>query len=301
MSRYDILKDYRVWLMLLCGLFIGISWHAYLVVFHPEARPKILSEMLLPFGVKVVTDGGVSATHYSPFWFFLIHIWRITMPAALLFPLVVWQTVRQRCFAADSPWRLLLLSFFVPFVVFSIIPQKQEHYLLPILPPLAFLTAGCTVDAVSVFRGKSRLWYAVPAGILALTCVGFAVTTGFVLPLVGDLSVWIGVLAGALCLAAAIGVVWATARGRWGWVLVAGVFGVWIGWLAYFAVLRPVEDKFGSGAMFSDPRYDEAAWNAKFERYPYLKRALDVERGKSHHEHWIVRQEVLSRVPSREN
>ena len=91
---------------------------------------------------------------------------------------------------------------------------------------------------------------------------------------------------------AALGVLLAASalRGRPRHAIVAWVAGMATVWLAYFGMIRPVEDSFGSGHIYAQPDFDKAAWEAKFERYrigefEYLRRLLDVDRGiKEYHE-----------------
>ena len=278
--RSAILKDYRLWTLLLVGLGIGISWHLYLVVFRPESRERLLSEFLLPFGVRVEGTGtNSSASHFGPPWAYFEHIWRIAFPASTLLPLAAIWTWRRWFFLSDPPWLLLLLNLLVPFMVFSIVPQKQDHYLLPLMPPLALLLAGAAVDAVATFRGRQRLWFVVPALLMCLVILGFSAATALGLPLVADLPGWIGVVGASITVTCCCILLWQMIRGDWARVLAAASIGAWMGWLAYFAFIRPVEDNFGSGEIFRDPNFNEAAWNAKFERFPYLKVLLDVHRG----------------------
>jgi 4-amino-4-deoxy-L-arabinose transferase-like glycosyltransferase len=283
MRRFSVLRDYRAWLLLLFGLLIGVSWYVYLVAFRPESRDRLLAEFLLPFGVKVATaDGTSSASHFASPWMYLGHIWRLAFPASLLIPLGAVWVWKMKFFRPDSPWRLLLLSFGVPFVIFSCIPQKQDHYLLPLLPPLALLLAGAVVHAAECFSGRRRLWFALPAALLGVTMLAVGAIVGVGLPVVADLSPWAGVLIGGVGAVCAGLVMWQMIRANWPRVLAAAAVGIWVGWFSYFVFIRPVEDNFGSGKIFRDPTYNEAAWNAKFERLPFLKVLLDVERGKRH-------------------
>jgi len=82
--------------------------------------------------------------HKGPPGFYLLTIWATYFPWSLLMPAALVQAWKRRnipmirfCFAAVvGPW-----------IMFEIVQTKLMHYLLPIFPPLAFLTADMLVRA----------------------------------------------------------------------------------------------------------------------------------------------------------
>ncbi len=257
------------------GLAAGLSWYVFLFVFRPESRQTLVSEALLPFGVKV--GGRSTAEHREMFYFYLFQIWPNAWPMSGFLPLALLHARRRRWFPADSPWRLLLLAFVIPFVVFSIIPQKRDDYLLPLYAPLALLTARALTWGWSGLSGGARRWLTVPSGLIVFF-VGFSalLLTGWILLVTGPRML----LAACVAMLACAGLAVAAFRRRLAFrACAAGLAGMVIAWWAYFGFIRPVVDGFGSGAVYEDPAFRQEEWEAKFEKYPLLRRVLFVEKG----------------------
>jgi 4-amino-4-deoxy-L-arabinose transferase-like glycosyltransferase len=260
----------------LVGSAIAVSWYVYILLFRPDSRSDILGELLLPLGVKATQQ--TTAEHKEPFYFYFLTIWRAGYPLSLFLPLTVAYVVRHRLFPPQSVQRLLVLTVLVPFLIFSAIPMKQDHYLLPGFLPLALLTGWAIHEVAQGLINLSRKWVTVPlvlgAVLLLLSAIATAVGTYMIFDTVA------GALAVAILLAAGGGsTLWLVRRGRLHLAphILALTTGVLFGW--YFIWVRPIEDGFGSGSLLLAKDYNAAYWNAKFERYPILKRLLDVERG----------------------
>jgi len=147
-----------------------------------------------------------SFAHARPFWFYV--------PALLLFcvPLLVWRpawTGLRRSIGMDTPARNFLLSWIAPGLLgLSLISGKQIHYLLPLVPAVAFLVS-LSLRSV-VMRTNDRLgWAILAAGFLALL-VALAIGGGhfladnksFLASVASGLSVPRLLLTGALALLA---------------------------------------------------------------------------------------------------
>ncbi|MCX7626080.1 MAG: glycosyltransferase family 39 protein [Candidatus Sumerlaeaceae bacterium] len=260
----------------LVGVGIAISWHVYILIFLPDSRSDIVSEVFLPFGIKATEH--TTAEHREPFYFYLMDVWRSGFPLSLFIPLAIAYIAKNRLFEPHSPQRLLALSIFVPLVVFSAIPMKQDHYLLPSFLPLALLTGEAIGDMIHGVVPLSRKWLSIPLaiGAVLIFLAGIAVAAGTYL--VFD-AMLVGVVLGIALLACSIGIWWSVLRGRWTASMATLALGTWLlfGW--YFVAVRPIEDGFGSGTLLVSADYDAAYWNKKFERYPLLKKLLDAERG----------------------
>lgn len=260
----------------LLGIAIAISWHVYILIFRPDSRADILSEVFLPLGIKATEH--TTAEHREPFYFYLMDIWRSGFPMSLFLPLTVAFMAKKRLFEAHSPERLLALNVIVPFAIFSAIPMKQDHYLLPSFLPLALLTGEAIEALAQGTVSLSGKWLTVPLAIGAVVSLlgGIAVAIGthviFEATLIG------ASLAVLLFLCAILTWLWIKQR-KWTMSVIAVTLATWLlfGW--YFVAVRPLEDGFGSGSLLISADYDAAYWNKKFERYPLLKKLLDAERG----------------------
>lgn len=267
----------RVLAVAIPGIAVAVSWYVFVILFRPDSRATILSELELPFGV--VNGKEHSATHAAPFWFYLTSIWRAAFPLSAFLPVVALNVIREKGFSAQSPWRLLLLCFLLPLAVFSMIPMKQDHYLLPTMLPLALLAGRAAFRVLDGVEIASSRWVSTPVIIPAIVVLPWAVVSGIGLYYVGDWNpVIAAVFSTAAIVLAAFGILWTT-RTQWNRALGASVLCMGLMLWAYFTVIRPVEDGFGSGAIYRDTAYDSRVWDSKFKRFPYLRVLLDVDKG----------------------
>lgn len=121
----------------LVGTLIGLLWYVAVMVRLPGAAREFFGFLMLPAGVDIGHVKG--AEHYGPPWYFLGKLVGVAFPAALFLPVLIWRAVRSGWWAGQPRLRFVATSFAAAFVVFSIVPQKQKHYLLPLLPHLAIL------------------------------------------------------------------------------------------------------------------------------------------------------------------
>ncbi len=102
--------------------------------------------------------------------------------AGLLFVWGLWALRRRR--EARAP---LWLAAIAPFVLFSLIQNKNLRYTLPILPAVALVTA-VGVRALAPSRRRALTWLCVAAGVVQVSMAAFGVPTpprvpGLLLPL----------------------------------------------------------------------------------------------------------------------
>lgn len=280
MGEFRSMFRLRVMVVALLALAISVSWYVVLLVLYPEARAPLVEVLLLPFGVdpKNIETG---ARHYEAPWFYLKMLPRDGIPLALFIPATALFAWRRRMWKSDSGERLQLLGFVIPFAVFSLIPQKQDHYLLPLLPPLAIIASRTLVDTFgAAIPPIDRRWVVIPIWIMVLFGILAGIALIPALSLMGDVHRVLAVLLGVSVLLCAIAgtVALKQRKGRMG--LAAGVAVLMMAWLAYFGAIHPVEEAFGSGACFRDKTFDMSRWDRRFAKYPYLKKLLDVERGR---------------------
>jgi 4-amino-4-deoxy-L-arabinose transferase-like glycosyltransferase len=85
--------------------------------------------------------GSYQSSHDRPFYFFLIVLPLLSLPW-IFFPRL-WQRFGdlKRHYGGNSGLRFLLLWIVPTFVAFSLIGGKQPHYMIPLLPGVAILTA----------------------------------------------------------------------------------------------------------------------------------------------------------------
>jgi 4-amino-4-deoxy-L-arabinose transferase-like glycosyltransferase len=173
---------------------IGLSWYAVILAVVPGAFETLWHDLILPLGAT--DSGGGDAAHIRPFWWFLGVLPASAAPASLLLPVVVWRLWTTRLYRDAPRRRFAALTFLGPLVAFSLLPQKQKHYTLVMLPGLALVTA----ESVRALAPHVRAWLARGLGA-PLALAGVATTV-----LLALFFVWVeplptaGVAAGGLAL-----------------------------------------------------------------------------------------------------
>ncbi len=93
--------------------------------------------------------------HSGPPGYYFASIWGTFFPWSLLLPLAIGVAVHRR---ADRRTRFALAAVVGPWLMFESFPTKLPHYLLPVFPPLAVLTADalvrCLTGEMADLRGK---------------------------------------------------------------------------------------------------------------------------------------------------
>lgn len=149
---------------------LGAAWYAAILAFVPDGWRLLEADLLLPFGVEDAAPQ-VGAAHFNPPWFHLHSLLTGATPALLLLPWAIARAARTRLWQRLPRQRFAFVVFASLFVAFSLLPQKQKHYMLPLLPALAILLAdgvlaSARLDAASFARTVRRLGFAAAAVVL---------------------------------------------------------------------------------------------------------------------------------------
>jgi 4-amino-4-deoxy-L-arabinose transferase-like glycosyltransferase len=113
----------------------------------------ILLFMVLPWVFLFIDRVGLSETirlvretqiltRHAPFYFYFIQIWGEFAPWSVLFPFLFFYLWKQRSTVWHSEESLFLIWFIVLFILLTLFEYKVARYLLPALPPLAFMIGG---------------------------------------------------------------------------------------------------------------------------------------------------------------
>jgi len=82
---------------------------------------------------------GQAAPHRQSWWWYLAILPIFLLPWSLCFPM--WKAIRNLRLSQDSGLRFCLAWIIPTFLAFSILPTKQPHYLLPLLPGCILVAA----------------------------------------------------------------------------------------------------------------------------------------------------------------
>ncbi|AYA36361.1 hypothetical protein D3Y59_04370 [Hymenobacter oligotrophus] len=146
------------------GVLVAGAWPLYVYLHHAAEAAQVAQ----------TESSSWASRHVQPLWYYLnfpvfMGLWALAALGAL-----VWPYARPRCqpyvpYAFAVAWALLTVA------LLSVVPEKKERYLLPVLPPLALLVAGLLRHWLSVSQLQLRrpdtwllrAW----VGVLALACL----------------------------------------------------------------------------------------------------------------------------------
>jgi 4-amino-4-deoxy-L-arabinose transferase-like glycosyltransferase len=145
--------------------FIAIYWRAGDAFFTDSVGGDMLSKL------------AAQESHGAPPGLYLLLFWITFWPGAPLAGMAVPAIWRAR----REPGAQFLLAWLVPsWIVFELVLTKLPHYVLPLYPAIAILTAGALERRVlsrSWLAKGSAWWFAIPALAAILAVVGAIILT----------------------------------------------------------------------------------------------------------------------------
>lgn len=152
-------------LVLVLPWFVAIFWRAGDAFFADSVGGDMLSKL------------GAQESHGAPPGLYLALFWITFWPGAPLAAMAapaVWRARRE-------PGAQFLLAWLIPsWIVFEAVLTKLPHYVLPLYPAIAILTAGAlerNVLSRSWLARGSAWWFAIPAGGSIIAVVGAVMLT----------------------------------------------------------------------------------------------------------------------------
>ncbi len=121
--------------------------------------------------------------HTGPPGYYLLSVWGTFFPWSLLLPAAMVHGWRNRRL---PPIRFALAAAIGPWLMFEIVRTKLPHYLLPVFPALAFLTADMLIRAARQARIRGR-----DSDFASRTFLRVVLIWGGIVALVGALP-WLG-------------------------------------------------------------------------------------------------------------
>lgn len=257
----------------------AVGWYVAVLVLVPGARELLSGAALLPLGVSSVTAADHSwARHYAPVHAQLVSFVLRAAPVTLLLPAVVARARRTRGWSDAPELRFAAVAVGSLLVALTLLPQKQDHYLLPLLAPLAVLVA----DALPAVRApRLATWLARRASRIGASVGVSLLGAG------ASLACWawlrlVAVDSATPWLTLALGLGWtgfaagAAARGRRADLGLAAL----VGWLCLLGVDYGSVDvwqrAFKVGAQSDLAGYDAARWDALRSR-PRLGHVFETD------------------------
>lgn len=159
------------WLGLAGFLAAVVPWH--FAMWH-RFGGAFISEY---FGFHTLTRATEQIEgHITHGWFYLWVILVSAAPWVLLFPAAIAQALRR---AELRPWAVFVL---VEIVFFSIVQTRLPHYIAPVYPALALVSAVYAADRLRLFESRHQwtprgLWLRVAVALIAAWGLGALLTT----------------------------------------------------------------------------------------------------------------------------
>jgi len=248
-------------ILLAITLLASVAWYGVVLVKVPGAYETLRSEMLRPV---------VGEAHRRPPWFYVPQFFAAGFPLSLLLPFVVWRGLRSRFWADVPRARFVAVAWMALYVVLSLIPGKQRHYLLPLWPLYATSVAESLLALAQETPQRFLPWARRLCGSLGALGVLVAVPAGLHLIVVGT-PLWQTVcLALAIATGGCLAIVEAR-RQRWGTAVAAGVSALVVALLVYHASFQVWRQQFDEAVVEQRPDFDAARWRALFSRWPLLR------------------------------
>lgn len=164
--------------LLLALLLMGAVVVPWLYLLH-QREPMFLSTSVSHDVVKRIKTG--LEGHSAPPGYHLATIWGTYLPWSILLPMSIVFAWKRRHL---PPVRFALAAVLGPWVMFEIVQTKLPHYMLPVFPFLAFLTADAIVRCLRGQHDDLRR----PSFLRAMTV--WAVVLGLLACLPLLLSLW---------------------------------------------------------------------------------------------------------------
>jgi 4-amino-4-deoxy-L-arabinose transferase-like glycosyltransferase len=250
----------------------GFLWYGVVVAVVPGALDTLKAALMLPMGVRL-PGAEASAGHMRAAYFHLVSMPLSAFPLAVLFPVMLLRAGRTRLWAGRDV-RFVALALAALFACFTLLPQKQKHYMLPLMPLVAILCA----ESVLALESRAPAELRRLLRVLAVLAASFAVPALFVLRLLYveamhlPPAAYLGVVLVAVVLVG--GLLRAAWRARLGAFCGWGTAGVLLVFLCYHASLEVWMRQFQRGEVAARADYDAQRWGAVFDEWPSLRGAL---------------------------
>jgi len=170
-------KIFYLFLMLLIGFCIGLSWPLYVRWIDPETVSRVTK-------LESSRWGNYNTRPFYYYWSFFTQsgIWTVPALIALFYPYLKTRVRNLKAYQFTLIWTLTTV------ILLSIIPEKKSRYLLPVLIPMALNTGFYIEYLIRSFKDislkieKTAIYFAF--GLIVLICI--AIPVGLIIKLKND-------------------------------------------------------------------------------------------------------------------
>lgn len=161
-------KKFYVFLIILIGFCIGLSWPFYVRLMDPETVSRVSN-------LESSRWGNYNIRPFYYYWSFFTQsgIWTVPSLLALLYPYLKSRVSNLKAYQFTLIWTLSAV------ILLSIIPEKKSRYLLPVLIPMALNTGFYIEYLIRNFKNISlniekRVIY-FSFGLISIICLGIPI------------------------------------------------------------------------------------------------------------------------------
>ena len=172
-------KKFYIFLILIIGLCIGLSWPIYVRYLDPVTVNRVTQ-------LESGRWGSYNIRPFYYYWSFFIQsgIWTVPALIALLYPYLKTRVSNLKAYQFTLIWTLAAV------ILLSIIPEKKSRYLLPVLIPMA-LNTGFYIDYLIrslkiIHLKKEKIVINFAFGLIVFICV--AIPVGLFIKIKNDIS-----------------------------------------------------------------------------------------------------------------
>jgi 4-amino-4-deoxy-L-arabinose transferase-like glycosyltransferase len=161
-------KKFYVFLILLIGFSIGLSWPLYVRYIDPETVSRVTK-------LESSRWASYNIRPFYYYWSFFTQsgIWTVPALIALFYPYLKTRVSNLKAYQFTLIWTLAAV------ILLSLIPEKKSRYLLPVLIPMA-LNTGFYIDYlirsfknISLKKEKAAVYFAF--GLIVIICIAIPV------------------------------------------------------------------------------------------------------------------------------
>lgn len=183
----------NILLLTIVGIAISASWYVVIWLAHPAALLDMISQESTAWGSR----------HIQPFWFYLVQFPFMVGIWGIFATITLYPKYAAKRLARVIPYKKVLLWTLAIVVLLSVIPEKKDRYLLPVVIPLSILVGGYLEYIIrtgfSVLSSKRLLKVHTLLFILLLFCsIGLVVGNILLVPASFD-SIMMNLIIIALC------------------------------------------------------------------------------------------------------
>lgn len=172
-------KKFYVFLILLIGFCIGLSWPLYVRYLDPETVHRVTK-------LESSRWGNYNVRPFYYYWSFFTQsgIWTVPALISLFYPYLKTRVSNLKAYQFTIIWTLATV------ILLSIVPEKKSRYLLPVLIPMA-LNTGFYIDYlirsfenITKKREKTVIYFTF--GLIVFICI--AIPVGLFIKIKNDIS-----------------------------------------------------------------------------------------------------------------